>query len=358
MKPIWSFSKKTGLLQHDVSVSRYKRRLTVNNFAKEFVTQLNGKVSDEDMATILRELEMFSGDYDIRKKETSIVEYHPQIPECFKVYMVSKKIEGLTDETLKTYSGYLKDFFISVNKPIDQITANDIRVYLYQYQQLHNVKERTMDGKRLVLNTFFEWCRDEGYINKNPCKQIRPIKYTVELVEPLSDIEMEILRDSLRTYREKAMVEVFYSTGCRVSELVNLNRDDVNFKTKEVLLFGKGKKYRISYLNARAEVALKKYLMERTDNDPALFVKERKPYTRLQKTGVESIIRKIGKRAGIERRVYPHLIRHTHATTALNRGMDVTKVQKILGHKKLETTMIYAKVSQEDVKYDHKRYVV
>lgn len=330
----------------------------MENFAKEFMAQLNGKVSDDELEVILRELEVFSVNYDIQKKETEIIPYEPHIPECYKVYMVSKKIEGLTDETLKTYAGYLENFFAFFNKPIEKIDSNDIRLYLYNYQDMRNVTDRTMDGKRVVLNGFFEWCKNEGYIPTNPCKKIHPIKYTMELIEPLTDLEMEILRDSLRTYREKAMVEVFYSTGCRVSELVNLNKSDVDFRTKEVILFGKGKKYRISYINAKAEVALRKYLEERTDDDPALFVRERRPHTRLKKNGVESVIRKLGKRAGIGRRVYPHLIRHTHATTALSRGMDITRVQKIMGHKKIETTMIYAKVCQEDVKHDHKKFIV
>lgn len=328
------------------------------DFAKEFMTKLDGKVSEEDMLIILRELEVFQSDYDISRKETGIVPYTGELPECYKAYMVSKKIEGLSKESLKTYDLYLSDFLYSVRKPVEDITTNDIRAYLYTYQQTHDVGNRTLDGRRIVIHTFLEWCRNERYISDNPANRISAIKYEVKPREPLTGVEMEFLRDACRTYREKAIIETFYSTGCRVSELVNLNRTDIDFRTGEVMLFGKGNKHRVSYINARAEVALKKYLFTRMDSDPALFVSDRNPHGRIKKTGIEKIIRDIGARSGIGRRVYPHLIRHTTATDSLERGMNVVELQKILGHEKLDTTMIYAKVCQENVKYNHRRYVV
>ena len=330
----------------------------MENFAKDFMVRLDGKVSNEDMVTILQELQMFTSNYDIQKKETNIVLYDDQLPDCYKVYMVAKKLEGLSEGTLKTYDLYLKDFLMSVNKSISCITTDDIRIYLYNFQKNRHVGNRSLDGRRLVINTFFQWCTDEGYITQNPCRQIRPIKYESKLREPLTGIEMELIRDACRTYREKAIIELFYSTGCRVSELVALNKDDIDFRKGEVHLFGKGNKHRLSYINAKAEVALKKYLFTRKDDNEALFVSERKPYNRIKKTGVEKIVREIGERSEVGRRVYPHLIRHTTATDALERGMNVAEVQKILGHEKLDTTMIYAKVCQENVKYDHKRYIV
>ena len=330
----------------------------MENFAKEFMVKLDGKISESDMATILQELQMFASGYDIQKKETSLTTYEPQIPECYKAYIVSKKIEGLSKETLKTYDLYLKDFLLYIRKPVREITANDIRIYLFSYQRENGVSNRTMDGRRLVINTFLEWCRTERYIDWNPCSQIRPIKYESKPREPLTGIELELVRDACRTYREKAIIEVFYSTGCRVSEMVNLSKSDVDFVKGEVKLFGKGAKHRISYINARAEVTLKKYLFSRRDENPALFVSDRNPHDRLKKTAIEKIVREIGERSGIGRRVFPHLIRHTTATNALERGMNIAEVQKILGHEKLDTTMIYAKVCQENVKHDHRRYIV
>ena len=330
----------------------------MENFAKEFMVKLDGKISESDMATILQELQMFASGYDIQKKETSLTTYEPQIPECYKAYMVSKKIEGLSKETLKTYDLYLKDFLLYIRKPVREITANDIRIYLFHYQRENGVSNRTMDGRRLVINTFLEWCRTERYIDWNPCSQIHPIKYESKPREPLTGIELELVRDACRTYREKAIIEVFYSTGCRVSEMVNLSKSDVDFVKGEVKLFGKGAKHRISYINARAEVSLKKYLFSRRDENPALFVSDRNPHDRLKKTAIEKVVREIGERSGIGRRVFPHIIRHTTATDALERGMNIAEVQKILGHEKMDTTMIYAKVCQENVKHDHKRYIV
>lgn len=327
-------------------------------FANEFMAKLDGKMSPEQMKVVLQELQVFVNDYEIENRKTDIVPYSDQIPECYRVYMVAKKIEGLSEETLKTYNYYLQDFFLNIGKPLREITANDIRVYLYDCQKRTGIKNRTLDGKRLVINTFMEWCSEEGYIEKNPCAQIHPIKYEAKPREPLSGIEMELIRDACNTYREKAIVEMFYSTGCRVSELSRLKKEDVNFQTGEVHLFGKGHKHRTSYLNAKAEVSLKKYLFTRKDNESALFVTERKPYRALKKESIESIIKKIGVRSGIERNLYPHLIRHTTATDALERGMNVAEVQKILGHEKLNTTMIYAKVSQENVRHSHRRYIV
>ncbi|MEY8509787.1 site-specific tyrosine recombinase/integron integrase [Lachnospiraceae bacterium 42-17] len=327
-------------------------------FAKNFVTKLNGKISDDNLKVVLQELEIFVNDYSIENRRTELISYENIIPHCYKVYMISKKIEGLSSGTLKIYDLYLKDFFSHIEKPLEQITANDIRAYLYQLQQRRKISNHSLDGKRLVINTFLEWCKNEEYISKNPCKQIQPIRFEEKPREPLSDIELELVRYGCKTYRDKAIIELFYSTGCRVSEMVNLNKGDIDFDTGEVHLFGKGSKHRISYVNAKAEVALKRYLAARKDNNQALIVSERAPYQRLSKTGIERAIRIIGEHSKIGRNLYPHLIRHTTATDALNRGMNVTEVQKILGHEKLDTTMIYAKVSQENVRYNHKRYIV
>ena len=329
----------------------------MENFANEFMAKLDGKLSPEQMKTVLMELEMFSANYDIEKKSTEIVPYKGCVPECYKVYLVSKKIEGMSPESIRTYKCYLDDFFLTIDKPLDEITTNDIRIYLYGLTQKGNTN-RTIDGKRIVFHTFLDWCRQEGYIPSNPCDRIRPIKYEVKPRTPLTDLELEIVRDACNDYRERALVELLYSTGCRVSELAILKKSDIDFRTKEVQLFGKGSKHRISYINARAEIALKKYWLTRKDMDDSVICTVRQPYHGIKKSQIEQIIRQIGERANLGRNLYPHLIRHTTATSALERGMDVTELQKMLGHEKLDTTMIYAKVSQESLRYSHHRYVV
>lgn len=333
----------------------------MENFANEFVSKLDGKISDEALRTVLQELQVFASNYDINQRETHVIPYQSNIPDCYRVYMVAKKIEGMSPESMKTYNFYLTDFFEHINRPFEQVTTNDIRIYLYETQKRTGVSNRTLDGKRLVINTFMDWCWKEGYIPNNPCASIKPIKFEEKPREPLSNMELEIVRDACENYRDKAMIELFYSTGCRLSEMVNLKISDIDFASKEVHLFGKGSKHRTSYLNAKAEYMLKKYFeLERPKESisDSVFVIFRKPYNGMQKGSIYARVKAIQKRSGIERSLFPHLLRHTMATDALNRGMNVAEVKEILGHEKLDTTMIYAKISHDSVKFNHKRYIV
>lgn len=333
----------------------------MENFANEFVSKLDGKISDEALRTVLQELQVFASNYDINQRETHVVPYQSNIPDCYRVYMVAKKIEGMSPESMKTYNFYLTDFFEHINRPFEQVTTNDIRIYLYETQKRTGISNRILDGKRLVINTFMDWCWKEGYIPNNPCASIKPIKFEEKPREPLSNMELEIVRDACENYRDKAMIELFYSTGCRLSEMVNLKISDIDFTSKEVHLFGKGSKHRTSYLNAKAEYMLKKYFeLERPKESisDSVFVIFRKPYNEMHKESIYARIKAIQKRSGIERSLFPHLLRHTMATDALNRGMNVAEVKEILGHEKLDTTMIYAKISHDSVKFNHKRYIV
>lgn len=333
----------------------------MENFANEFISKLDGKIPDEALRTVLQELQVFASNYDINQRETHVVPYQSNIPDCYRVYMVAKKIEGMSPESMKTYNFYLTDFFEHINRPFEQVTTNDIRIYLYETQKRTGISNRTLDGKRLVINTFMDWCWKEGYIPNNPCASIKPIKFEEKPREPLSNMELEIVRDACENYRDKAMIELFYSTGCRLSEMVNLKISDIDFTSKEVHLFGKGSKHRTSYLNAKAEYMLKKYFeLERPKESisDSVFVIFRKPYNEMHKESIYARIKAIQKRSGIERSLFPHLLRHTMATDALNRGMSVAEVKEILGHEKLDTTMIYAKISHDSVKFNHKRYIV
>ena len=333
----------------------------MENFANEFISKLDGKIPDEALRTVLQELQVFTSNYDISQRETHVVPYQSNIPDCYRVYMVAKKIEGMSPESMKTYNFYLTDFFEHINRPFEQVTTNDIRIYLYETQKRTGISNRTLDGKRLVINTFMDWCWKEGYIPNNPCASIKPIKFEEKPREPLSNMELEIVRDACENYRDKAMIELFYSTGCRLSEMVNLKISDIDFTSKEVHLFGKGSKHRTSYLNAKAEYMLKKYFeLERPKESisDSVFVIFRKPYNEMHKESIYARIKAIQKRSGIERSLFPHLLRHTMATDALNRGMSVAEVKEILGHEKLDTTMIYAKISHDSVKFNHKRYII
>lgn len=241
---------------------------------------------------------------------------------------------------------------------LKQITTNDIRIYLYKTQETRKISNATLDNRRVIIQTFFEWAANEGYIGSNPCRNIKAIKYERAQRQPLSGMELERVRNACDTVRDKAMIEVLYSTGCRVTELERLNIADVDFEQKEVHLFGKGDKHRTSYLNVKAEFALRNYLETRTDENPALFVSERSPHDRLKKPAIEKRVRQLGELSKIGRRVYPHLIRHTTATDGLDRGMPIEEVQQILGHVNINTTMVYAQVSRANVKRDHRRCIV
>ena len=321
----------------------------------DLMIELNGKVSDEELEMICNKVRICAQSYSISRIGTEIATLNGY-PKELEIFLVAKKIEGRSMGTLELYKGRLEDMFNVVGKPVRDITSNDLRLYMYNYQNNNGVSDRTLDNCRLTLSSFFKWCYDEGYIDKNPCASIRPIHYDAKPREPLNDIEMETLRRGCVTPRDAAVVETFYCTGCRCSELTGLNISDVDFNTREVKLFGKGKKYRTSYLSARGVLAIQEYLDSRTDNNPALFVQSKKPFARLKNGGVEWIITCVAKRSGIEE-VYPHRIRHTFATDALDSGMDVTDLQTILGHSSVDTTLIYAKVNPENVQNAHKKHI-
>lgn len=327
-------------------------------FVAGFVTSLYEEIPDEYLELIRNKLSVYVNEFDIAPRETGVVKYTGYLPEFYKMYMVSRKIEGLSMKTLNLYNLYLNDFFFTVNKNAADITANDIRVYLYNIQQARNLSNRTLDSRRTAIHAFFEWAAGEGYIEKNPCRPIKNIKYERIQKEPLTNIELERVRQACKTIREKALVEFLYSTGARVTEACTVKISDIDFVNGEVVVLGKGSKHRKTYLNARSKILLMQYLNSRDDSSEYLFVGERKPHMQLKKAAVEKILRGIGELAEMDRPLTPHLFRHTLATILLQRGTPITEVQKILGHVNINTTMIYAKVSDNDVRASHMKYAI
>ena len=320
---------------------------------------LNIYVDTEVLRGIDQRLDIMLSDYEIESRKTEVITYEYQIPNTVEIYIVSKKIAGLSDKTLYLYKIVLEDFFHTVQKEPERISANDIRIYLYKYQKEHGISNRTLDCRRTIISSYFGWMASEEYICKNPAINIQPIKYERKHKKPMSQLELEKIRLACKTKREKAIVEVLYSTGCRVSELERLNISDVNFELKEVYLYGKGDKHRTSYLNAKAEVALKDYLDTRTDDNPALFVYERRPYSRFKKSGIELMIRKIMERtSNVSTHVTPHVFRHTTASVAIDRGMNIVDVSKLLGHNRVETTMEYITTNSNSIKNNHHNYII
>lgn len=307
----------------------------------------------------IRKIEEVLSKYEIKPIDKQIIISNNDLLKLASMFAVSKKMQGLSEKSISLYIMILKNFINTVNKELDKITATDIRLYLYNYQESHKISNRTLDMRRVVISSFFSWLTQEEYITKNPALRVNPIKHERKHKQAMTQMDLEIIRNSCKTPKELAIIEMLFSTGCRVSELVNLNIKDVNFQTKEVVLFGKGNKHRLSFLNAKAEVSLKEYLNLRKDDNTALFVSDRKPYDRIKKSGIEAIVRRIVERSpDISTHVTPHIFRHTTATVALNRGMEVTEVSKLLGHAKIETTMEYITSSTENIKNKHKSCII
>ena len=317
----------------------------------ELLLMLDKYIDDDSkLKSISQNIDSVLSNYDIQNTVNEIITYEYAVPKTVKIYIVSKKIAGISERSLYLYNIVLNDFFITVQKPDNQITANDIRVYLYKYQEEHGITNRTLDSKRIIICTYFTWLTSEGYISKNPALNISPIKYEQKHKKAMTQLELEQIRLVCKTKREKAIVEMLYSTEARVSELEHLNISDVNFQTKEVILFGKENKHRTSYLNAKAEVALKDYLSDREDDNESLFVHDRNPHNRLKKSGIELIIKNIAKRTNLNINVTPHLFRHGFASDLINREMDIIDVSHLLGHKSIKISMIYVTHSDTLVK--------
>lgn len=325
----------------------------------DFLVEL-AEVSEIDIDPILKALDKVATCYDIKQRETNIFIYNDELPEIVKTYLVCKKMSGLADGTLNNYRIILSVFFREVKRQPQFVTANEIRKFLYTYQEKKDVSRRTIDKYREYISRFFTWAHDEGYISSNPARNIAAIKYEEKPREALTQVELEYLRMACTTLREQAIIEFLYSTGARVSELTIVEKSDVNWHEKSVRLFGKGRKHRVSFLNAKAEVTLIKYLESRDDNCEYLFTTIKKPYRKLSKDGVEKIVRNIANRAlnNVGKHITPHILRHTTATTALQSGMPISNISKLLGHESMDTTMIYAKSSIEDVRSGHKKYII
>lgn len=273
-----------------------------------------------------------------------------------KLFLSSKKLEGCSIRTVEYYDKTVNDMLSEINKNIKLIDTNDIRNYLSNYQSNHNRSNVTIDNIRRILSSFFSWLENEDYIMKSPIRRIHKIKTQITVKETYSDENLEKLRDGCHNIRDLAMIDFLSSTGVRVGELVNLNIDDIDFINQSCVVLGKGNKEREVYFDARAKLHLLKYLESRTDNNSALFVSLIKPYNRLNISGVEIRLSTLGKKLNIAR-VHPHKFRRTLATKAIDKGMPIEQVQKLLGHTKIDTTMHYAMVSQSNVKVSHHRYI-
>ena len=275
--------------------------------------------------------------------------------EYLKMFIEAKQIEGCSARTLQYYQVTIEHLLKNIDTVIRKITTDEIRTYLAEYQQRNNCSKVTVDNVRRNISSFFSWLEEEDYILKSPMRRIHKIKTKQPVKEIISDEMIERLRDNCRCSRDLAMIDLLYSTGIRVGELVGLNISDIDFEERECVVYGKGDKERRVYFDAKAKLHLQNYINSRTDTNPALFVTLDSPYERLKISGVEIRVRELGRKLNIEK-IHPHKFRRTMATRAIDKGMPIEQVQKILGHSQIGTTMQYAIVNQNNVKTSHRRY--
>ena len=292
----------------------------------------------------------------IRTDEMRLVEENEINHRLINSFISSKKVEGCSERTTKYYEETIIKFIDDSNKFIKNIDTDDIRNYLSQYKEESNCGSTTIDNIRRILSSFFSWLEDEDYIVKSPVRRIHKVKTAQLVKDTLSDENIEHLRDNCENIRDLSLIELLISTGMRVGEIVNINKKDINFEERSCIVLGKGNKQREVYFDAKTKIHLLEYLDKRNDDNEALFVSLRKPYQRLSISGIELIVRNLGIDSNIAN-VHPHKFRRTLATMAIDKGMPVEQVQKLLGHVKIETTMHYAMVNQNNVKISHRKYI-
>ena len=328
----------------------------------------------EVISNITKDMEDSLTDYQLNKRKESLIinfegvefiiktdelKHQEELDEnknMIDSFISSKQVEGCSERTIKYYKEIIEKFVNSFDKSIKQISTNEIRNYLSNYKDSSSCGSTTIDNIRRVLSSFFSWLEDEDYIVKSPVRRIHKIKTAVVVKEVLTDENLERLRDECENIKDLSLIELLISTGMRVGELVNLNINSLNFEDRSCIVLGKGNKEREVYFDAKTKLHLKEYISKRNDSNDALFVSMREPHQRLSISGIELIIRTLGINSNINK-VHPHKFRRTLATMAIDKGMPVEQVQKLLGHVKIETTMNYALVNQSNVKISHRRYI-
>ncbi len=327
-----------------------------NLFLNQVCEKLYGKIDSKIISIVKQSVENVLNGWEIKVASKSIIEYNYEIPKETRTYLIEKSLNGNSDGTIKQYHLVLYRFFSDVKMSIQQIEQDTVRRWMFYYKNTYKITNRTLNSKRIILNDFFNWCVSNGIITRNPMENIERIKYSKEQRIPLNSIELEKVILNCENDKEKAIVLFLVSSGCRVSETCNIKLSDINPVTKEISVIGKGNKRRTVLFSARAEVAINQYLSNRKNNSKYLFCSDTKNHDKLSKATIESIIKKIGKRAKIDRSVFPHLLRHTMATNLVNNGMPIQEVQVLLGHNSVETTSIYSHINIQSIKNNFNKY--
>ena len=325
-------------------------------FIQEITDSMTGVLTVDQMTQLNSVLLQTISRYTLIEDGDKIQEDIVSNNRLLEIFLSAKLVEGCSAKTIKYYETTVKQLFKYMPKAVKEYTTDDLRAYLAVFQKKHKSSKVTIDNIRRIFSSFFSWLEDEDFILKSPVRRIHKVKTGEQVKEVISDENLEKLRDNCKCIRDLAIIDMLASTGMRVGELVKLNRNDVNFAERECIVFGKGNKERVVYFNARAKLHLQEYLASRKDKNQALFVSLDKPHVRLQISGVEMRLRDLGRGLKIPR-IHPHKFRRTLATMAIDKGMPVEQVQKLLGHVKIDTTMRYAMVNQTNVKLSHRKFI-
>lgn len=307
-----------------------------------------------DQALVRRTIEEILYDYSIDVKETALAVVD-NMSDMILLYLATRKTEGLAKKTLEGYGRTLGRFARYMRKNVEDISAMDIRMYLANRSK-EDLKNTTLANDTDVLRGFFNWLEDEEYINKSPMRKIKTVKVEKRLREALSKEEFEVLRTGAKTLRQKALLELLYSTGCRLEEVEKMKKTDIDWQRLQIRVIGKGDKERIVYINATCQVHLRKYLMSRLDDCDSVLVTERAPIKFMGRRAIQREIDKIMVQSGLNKNVYPHLIRHTMATHLLNAGIDLNVLQEILGHDSPDTTLVYASIDNKSIEHEYRKH--
>lgn len=306
------------------------------------------------MPECAREIIKIMREYDV---QTAQVYDRSNLPRRVEAFLAAKRIDGCRPKTIKGYRERLKMFMTQCSKPVQAITTDDLREYLTYLVDERHLMDNSVQAHINTLRSFFSWLVDEDNIRKSPMRKIKSLKIDkLRSRHPLTAEQLELVRDGCKGYKEKALVEFLVSSGCRVSEVAGLRVDDIDWRDRKCKVIGKGNKERTVYFSVRAKLMLQLYIAERRGGE-ALFASSRAPYEPLTDRGIEKMISKLGKRIGMERPLYPHLMRHTFASHALNCGMELTIIQHLLGHSDPKTTLIYAEIDPIRVQYEYNRMI-
>lgn len=322
---------------------------------QELETVTSTLMPDADITQLKYRYEEVVSNYEVSRRTHSSLEN--DMNDKISLFISAKTMEGLSENTIQGYKRELILFDTFTNRPTVQISTPDIRKYLSSDESL---KIGTIQKKLSVIRTFFSWLVDEEILLRNPANKIKGLKQPKRLPKSMTSTELEMMREGCRDYRDRALLEVMYSTGCRLSEISSMKQRDIDWNTGSIVIIGKGNKERIVYLNSRAKFYLKHYIKEKRENEDNceyLFTTARRPWRQLQNKSIQDLIKKIAQKAGIERNVHPHMLRHTMATLAMDGGIELGDLQQLLGHESANTTLRYISVNENRKRQAHKRFV-